>query len=58
MGAKAILQAVDSATPPLHLLLGSDALHRARTKIEQITRQINEWESVTLSTDFAEMAKQ
>jgi NAD(P)-dependent dehydrogenase (short-subunit alcohol dehydrogenase family) len=58
MGAKAILQAVDSATPPLHLLLGSDALRRARTKIEQITRQINEWESVTLSTDFAEVAKQ
>lgn len=57
MGAKAILQAIDSAAPPLHLLLGSDALRRARTKIEQITRQISEWESVTLSTDFAKMAK-
>lgn len=57
MGAKAILQAVDSAAPPLHLLLGSDALRRARAKIEQITRQINEWESVTLSTDFAEAAR-
>jgi NAD(P)-dependent dehydrogenase (short-subunit alcohol dehydrogenase family) len=56
-GAKAILQAVDSAAPPLHLLLGSDALRRARAKIEQITRQINEWESVTLSTDFAETAR-
>jgi NAD(P)-dependent dehydrogenase (short-subunit alcohol dehydrogenase family) len=56
-GAKAILQAVDSAAPPLHLLLGSDALRRARTKIEQITQQIKEWESVTLSTDFAEAAK-
>jgi NAD(P)-dependent dehydrogenase (short-subunit alcohol dehydrogenase family) len=57
MGAKAILLAVNSAAPPLHLLLGSDALRRARAKIEQITRQINEWESITLSTDFAETAK-
>jgi NAD(P)-dependent dehydrogenase (short-subunit alcohol dehydrogenase family) len=57
MGAKAILQAVDSAAPPLHLLLGSDALRRARTKIEQITKQFDEWEKITLSTDFAEAAK-
>jgi NAD(P)-dependent dehydrogenase (short-subunit alcohol dehydrogenase family) len=57
MGAKAILQAIDSANPPLHLLLGSDALRRARMKIEQITKQINDWESVSLSTDFAETPK-
>jgi NAD(P)-dependent dehydrogenase (short-subunit alcohol dehydrogenase family) len=57
MGAKAILQAVDSPAPPLHLLLGSDALRRARAKIEQMTQQINEWESVSLSTDFAETSK-
>ena len=41
MGAKAILQAVDSAAP-LHLSLGLDALRRARTRIEQMTQQINE----------------
>jgi NAD(P)-dependent dehydrogenase (short-subunit alcohol dehydrogenase family) len=29
-GAQAILAAVNAATPPLHLLLGSDALRRAR----------------------------
>ena len=57
MGAHAILQAVESSAPPLHLVLGSDALSRARSKIEQLTKQINDWENVTLSTDFADMAK-
>ena len=57
LGATAILQAIDSATPPLHLLLGSDGLRRARVRIDQITQEINEWESFTLSTDFAETAK-
>jgi len=57
MAAKAILDAIDSPAPPLHLLLGSDALRRARTKLEQLGQEINNWESVTLSTDFAEAAK-
>jgi NAD(P)-dependent dehydrogenase (short-subunit alcohol dehydrogenase family) len=56
-GAKAILQAIDSPNPPLHLLLGSDALRRARTKLGQITEEIAKWENVTLSTDFAEAAR-
>ena len=49
--AVAILRAVDAEEPPLHLLLGSDALRRARAKVEAITREINAWEDVTLSTD-------
>lgn len=57
MGAHAILQAVESGAPPLHLVLGSDALSRARSKIEHLSKQINDWENVTLSTDFADMAK-
>lgn len=57
IGAKAILQAIDSPAPPLHLLLGSDALRRARTKLAQITEEIDGWETLTLSTDFAQAAK-
>ena len=57
LGAKAILQAIDSPAPPLHLLLGSDALRRARAKLEQFTAEINQWENLTLSTDFAQAAK-
>jgi NAD(P)-dependent dehydrogenase (short-subunit alcohol dehydrogenase family) len=57
MGAKAILQAIDSPAPPLHLLLGSDALRRARTKLAELTQEIDRWENLTLSTDFAQAAK-
>jgi hypothetical protein len=35
-GAEAILTAVDSDTPPLHLLLGPDALRRAREKLDAL----------------------
>jgi hypothetical protein len=52
-GAGTIPDAVDSPEPPLHLLLGSDALDRARTKLRQLGEQFDRWESVTLGTDFA-----
>lgn len=50
--AQAILQAVAAEDPPLHLLLGSDALTRARAKLQAMTREIEAWEAATLSTDF------
>ena len=51
-GALGILAAVDSDTPPLHLLLGSDALRRAREKLDDVIDEIDRWEQVTRSTDF------
>jgi NAD(P)-dependent dehydrogenase (short-subunit alcohol dehydrogenase family) len=51
-GAQAILTAVDSDTPPLHLLLGSDALRRAREKLDAVIDEMDRWESITLATDF------
>jgi len=50
--AQAILAAVRSDTPPLHLLLGSDALNRARSKLDAVIAEIDAWEAVTRSTDF------
>jgi hypothetical protein len=55
-GAQAILAAVNAATPPLHLLLGSDALRRAREKLNAVIEEIDRWEEVTRSTDFPEAA--
>lgn len=52
--AQAILAAVRSDTPPLHLLLGSDALNRARSKLDAVIAEIDAWEAVTRSTDFAD----
>ena len=53
LGAQAIIQAVESPEPPLHLLLGSDALGRARSRIKDLTAMFDQWESVSRSTDFA-----
>ncbi|UGX88390.1 oxidoreductase [Phyllobacterium meliloti] len=50
--AQAIIALVRSDNPPLHLLLGSDALRRARSKLDQIADEIDAWETVTRSTDF------
>jgi NAD(P)-dependent dehydrogenase (short-subunit alcohol dehydrogenase family) len=51
-GARAIIAAVNSDTPPLHLLLGSDALRRAREKLDAVIEEIDRWEDLTRSTDF------
>ncbi|PVX29311.1 oxidoreductase [Sphingomonas pokkalii] len=50
--AAAILELVDAPNPPLHLLLGSDALRRAREKLDAVIDEIDRWETVTRSTDY------
>lgn len=49
--ARAIIAAVDAEHPPLHLLLGPDALARARAKLAAVMAEIDVWEAVTRSTD-------
>jgi NAD(P)-dependent dehydrogenase (short-subunit alcohol dehydrogenase family) len=51
-GAQAIMAAVYADNPPLHLLLGSDALRRAREKLDAVIEEIDRWEDVTRSTDY------
>lgn len=53
-GAAMVLRAVDAAEPPLHLLLGSDALRRAREQLDVVIEEIDAWEDATRSTDFPE----
>ncbi|QKJ94371.1 SDR family NAD(P)-dependent oxidoreductase (plasmid) [Agrobacterium pusense] len=55
--ANAIMALVKSENPPLHLLLGSDALRRMRTKLDQTVDEIDAWETTTLSTDYPEDGK-
>ncbi|NLS27457.1 3-phenylpropionate-dihydrodiol/cinnamic acid-dihydrodiol dehydrogenase [Sphingomonas sp. S2M10] len=52
--AAAILALVDVENPPLHLLLGSDALRRAREKLDAVIDEIDRWETITRSTDHRE----
>lgn len=51
--AQAILELADAEAPPLRLLLGSDALQRARNKLAQTISGIDQWEELTRSVDFA-----
>jgi NAD(P)-dependent dehydrogenase (short-subunit alcohol dehydrogenase family) len=50
--AQALLAVVDAEQPPLQLLLGSDALRRAREKLDSVIEEIDLWEEVTRGTDF------
>jgi NAD(P)-dependent dehydrogenase (short-subunit alcohol dehydrogenase family) len=50
--AQAILQVADAPNPPVHLLLGSDALALVRVKLDGLKQEIDAWEHVTAGTDF------
>jgi Short-chain dehydrogenases of various substrate specificities len=50
--AQAIITAVNAENPPLRLLLGASALHNARVKLDELKRDFDNWEELTLSADF------
>ena len=52
--AHAIVKAVESANPPLRLLLGKAALVQARNKIAELNRDFDAWADVTEDADFPE----
>lgn len=52
--ADAVLQVLDSADPPRHLVLGSDALRLIRAAREAVDVEIDKWESLSRTTDFAD----
>jgi len=52
--AKAILQVADAENPPVHLLLGTDALQFVRQKLKSLSEEIDQWEHLSASTDFDE----
>jgi len=49
--ARAMLTAIAADRPPVHLLLGSDALGLVRGKLSALDDEIRAWETVTVSTD-------
>ncbi|WP_348267992.1 oxidoreductase [Edaphobacter paludis] len=51
---QAIIQAVESPQPPLHLVLGALALQRMRGKLDQWKSELDTWQSTTLGADFPE----
>ncbi|MGO8858242.1 MAG: oxidoreductase [Steroidobacteraceae bacterium] len=51
-GAAAILAAVDSAKPPLHLPLGADAVRYKRETLAGVSEELAAWESVSSATKY------
>lgn len=55
-GAQAILQVVASENPPLHLVLGPDALGVVRKKLDRVREDVAAWQAVSASTAFPDAA--
>tara|TARA_R110000782_G_C14819243_1_gene413926 strand:- start:28926 stop:29774 length:849 start_codon:yes stop_codon:yes gene_type:complete len=52
LGAKAIIAAVKAEKPPVHLLIGGDALDLFRNKLDSMREETDAWEVLTRNTDF------
>jgi NAD(P)-dependent dehydrogenase (short-subunit alcohol dehydrogenase family) len=51
---EAIIKALESNNPPLHLVLGLIALETARTQMEKLRTELDAWEDTSLSADYPE----
>jgi hypothetical protein len=51
--AQVVLRLVAMDDPPVHLLLGSDALDLVEPTLKARLEQLEAWEAVTRSTDYA-----
>jgi hypothetical protein len=49
-----IINLVESAAPPLHLVLGKAGVERVREKLRGLLHGIDEWEAISLAADFPE----
>jgi NAD(P)-dependent dehydrogenase (short-subunit alcohol dehydrogenase family) len=52
-GAEAIIRAVESDSPPLHLTLGEDAIEAIRAKLDDQRAELDAWAEVGGATGFA-----
>ena len=50
--ADALMTIANNPQAPAQLFLGSDAYKRAYTKIQQLASQLEQWKTISLSTDF------
>lgn len=51
---EALFTVVDAPEPPVHLLLGKNALTRFRARLDQWQKDLSTWENVTVGADFPE----
>jgi hypothetical protein len=48
--AQAILAALDADEPPLRLVLGGDAVDNIRARLEELSRELRQWETLSRET--------
>ncbi len=51
-GVAAIVKAVESENPPLHLLLGASTIPRLKGQIDAVLKDVAAWEETTVGADF------
>ena len=51
--AAAVIVAIDAPQPPVHLLLGPDAVAAARGKLARFGQEIDAWESLSCGTNYS-----
>ncbi len=54
-GAQAVLKIIDADKPPLRLVLGKVAVERAKSKINLLQKDFDEWEALSVSADFSKI---
>jgi NAD(P)-dependent dehydrogenase (short-subunit alcohol dehydrogenase family) len=52
--AQILLDVVDADKAPLHLVLGRDALHLVRKRINALGAELDQWEAVSRSSEYGE----
>lgn len=50
--ADAMIRIASEENPPLHLILGEDAFGLTQTKIDTLSKELEKWKSVSVSTNF------
>jgi NAD(P)-dependent dehydrogenase (short-subunit alcohol dehydrogenase family) len=57
LAAQALLKVLDSDNPPVHLILGSDALRLIEQGRERLQSDLAAWASLATSTDFPDLTQ-
>ena len=50
--AEIFIALAESPEPPVHLFLGNDAYGRASKKLSDLSRELDEWKSITVGADY------
>ncbi|HKC68303.1 MAG TPA: SDR family NAD(P)-dependent oxidoreductase [Bacteroidia bacterium] len=50
--AEIFIELAESSEPPMHMFLGKDAYNRASEKIANMSAELQQWKSTTISADF------